>query len=142
MGGLRRAMPVLQVTDVRASASFYCDKLGFEPHGFWGEDKEKPEFAIVQRGDVTLALDRSRDGSVPVNQYWAAYIYIDDADALYRELVALGVNVENAPLDTFYGSREINVVDIDGHRLAFAHDLNPNDPTPHGLGPERGRDRD
>ena len=77
---MKRAMPVLQVADVVASEAFYCDKLGFTAQGRWGDG---PDFAIVQRGEVTSALDRSRtDDPIPVNQYWAAYLYVDDADAL------------------------------------------------------------
>ena len=57
-----RSMPVFQVRDVKRSESFYCDKLGFVSHGCWGEG---PDFCIVQRGRVTIALDRSRgDGRI------------------------------------------------------------------------------
>ena len=141
MGGCVRAMPVLQVTNVKASAAHWCDVLGFETHGFWGDDPDAPEFSIVQRGDVTIALDRSREDAIPVNQFWAAYVYVKDADALYEEMKAHGAAIDEPPHDTFYGSREFTVTDPDGHKVAFAHDLNPQDPTPHGLGPERGRDR-
>ena len=51
-----RAMPVLQVRDVVASEAFYR-QLGFDTHGPWGDP---PAFTIMQRGDVTLALDRAR----------------------------------------------------------------------------------
>jgi hypothetical protein len=42
-----RSTLVLQVTDVVASETFYCGKLGFISHGRWGDG---PEFAIFQRG--------------------------------------------------------------------------------------------
>lgn len=64
-------MPVLQVVDVARSIAYYTDILGFSSHGAWGDP---PGFGIVQRGDVTIALDRARDASVPLNQYWAAYV--------------------------------------------------------------------
>ena len=92
-----RAMPVLQVTDVNRSVAFYCDKLGFQTVGTWGDG---PEFAIVQRGGVTIALDKSREGmTIPVNQYWAAYIYIDDADALCAEVRGNGADIVREPED-------------------------------------------
>ena len=96
-----RCMPVLQVEEVRKSLAFYCEKLGFHSHGTWGDG---PDFAIVQRGRVTIALDRSRnDHSLPVNQYWAAYIYVEDADALYEEFNGKGVEIPRGPENMFYG---------------------------------------
>jgi catechol 2,3-dioxygenase-like lactoylglutathione lyase family enzyme len=129
-----RSMPVLQVADVSRSERFYCGKLGFTSHGAWGEG---PDFAIVQRGKVTIALDRSRDGSVPNNQYWAAYIYVEDADALCAEVRAKGAEIVRGPEDMFYGLRDFDVRDPDGHLLAFGHDLSPAAAGP-GLAPEVG----
>lgn len=123
-----RAMPVLQVADVTRSEAFYCDKLGFNSRGTWGDG---PEFAIVQRGRVTIALDRSRDdGPVPTNQYWAAYIYVEDADALCEEFRRNQVEIVRGPEDTFYGSRDFDIRDPDGHLLAFGHDLEPDESEP------------
>ena len=116
---LQRSMPVLQVRDVVASAAFY-ERLGFTHHGFWGDP---PGFCIPQRGEVTLALDLAQNGDVPRNQWWAAYLYVDDVDALHAEFTALdGVEVTEIG-DRYYGCRDFDVVDIDGHRLAFGQDL-------------------
>ena len=118
-----RCMPVLQVADVKRSEGFYCEKLGFLSHGTWGDG---PDFGIVQRGHVTIALDRSRDdGPVPTNQYWAAYIYVGDADALCTQLLGNGVEIVRGPEDMPYGSRDFDIRDPDGHVLAFGHDLTP-----------------
>lgn len=113
-----RAMPVLQVADVERSVAFYCDKLGFFAHNLWGDG---PDFCIVQRGQVTIALDRTRaDGTpVPVNQYWAAYLYVEDADRLCSEFRGKGVEIVRGPCDTEYGLRDFDVRDPDGHILAF-----------------------
>lgn len=127
-----RAMPVLQVRDLARAEAFWR-RLGFESHGAWGEP---PSFAVMQRGDVTIALDRG-EGPVPLNQWWAAYVYVDDVDALAAELAAAGV-ATSPPQDRGYGMRDFDVVDPDGHRIAFGADLAPG-PHPPGLGPERGR---
>lgn len=93
---------MLQVATVVRSEAFYTEKLGFRSDGTWGDP---PAFCIVQRGAVTIMLDRSREGGpLPVNQYWAAYVYVDDADALHRDF---------------------DVRDPDGHLIAFGHDLEP-----------------
>tara|TARA_Y100001934_G_scaffold31891_1_gene35705 strand:+ start:2841 stop:3107 length:267 start_codon:yes stop_codon:yes gene_type:complete len=82
---------------------------------------------------VTFALDRTQDGrSVPVNQYWAAYVYVEDADALCAEYRGKGVEIVRGPEDTFYGSRDFDIRDPDGHLIAFGHDLEP-DATEPGL---------
>ena len=118
-----RCMPVLQVADIKTSESFYCERLGFTSHGTWGDG---PAFCIVGRGDVTIALDKSRNGAaVPTNQYWAAYIYVGDADALCAEVAGKGVEIVRGPEDMDYGSRDFDVRDPDGHLLAFGHDLKP-----------------
>lgn len=118
-----RAMPVLQVADVGRSEAFYRDKLGFFSHGAWGD---RPDFCIVQRGAVTIALDRSRDdGPAPTNQWWAAYVYVEDADALLAEVTAAGVEVVRGIEDAPYGLRDFDVRDPDGHIIAFGSDLMP-----------------
>jgi catechol 2,3-dioxygenase-like lactoylglutathione lyase family enzyme len=123
-----RSMPVLQVADVTRSAAFYCDKLGFRMHGTWGDG---PDFAIVQRGSVTIALDKSEgDGPIPTNQYWAAYIYVEDADALCAEVRGNGVDIVRDPEDAPYGCRDFDIRDPDGHLLAFGHDLDAGDAGP------------
>lgn len=119
-----RSMPVLQVADVNRSVAFYTDKLGFFSHGTWGKG---PDFCIVQRGHVTLALDRTREPGavVPLNQYWAAYVYVEDADTLHAEFTAKGVDIARALCDAEYGLRDFDVRDPDGHLIAFGHLLSP-----------------
>ena len=123
-------MPVLQVSDVVRSEAFYA-RLGFASHGSWGDP---PGFCIVQRGDVTLALDRTRDGGVPLNQWWAAYVYVD---ALHAEFLAEGLDPSDIHRPTEYGCDDFDVIDPDGHRLAFGQARAPH-PGP-GLADDRGR---
>ena len=120
---LIRSAAVLQVRDVLASGAFYRDKLGFTSANFWGDP---PCFGIVGRDTVTLFLDQSReDVPTPVNQYWAAYIYVDDVDALHATLEARGVEIARGPSDEPHGCREIDVRDPDGHTICFGQDLQP-----------------
>lgn len=116
-----RCMPVLQVADVKGSETYYCDKLGFRTLGTWGDG---PDFAIVQNGRVTIALDRSEQaGPLPTNQYWAAYIYVDNVDALHEQLRDNGADIVRAPENQPYGCRDFDIRDPDGHVLAFGQDL-------------------
>ena len=91
----------------------------------WGEP---PAFAIVGRGAVTIFLDASRATAgepLPVNQYWAAYVYVDDIAALIEDFRQRGTDLLRGPEDSFYGCREIDVRDPDGHIVCFAQDLQP-----------------
>ncbi len=76
----------VEVTDVLASETFYREKLGFNAGMFYGEP---PTFCIVRRDQVTIFLDKIRTPHpVPLNQYWAPYIYVDDVDAMLAEVGA------------------------------------------------------
>jgi catechol 2,3-dioxygenase-like lactoylglutathione lyase family enzyme len=130
-----RSMAVLQVRSVARSVAFY-EALGFASHGGWGDP---PLFAIVQRGDVTIALDKARaDDPIPLNQWWAVYIYVDDAKALREEFATLELRQPTEMhFPQHYGCIDFDVVDPDGHRIAFGQSLHPV-PGP-GLNEDRGR---
>jgi len=117
----RRAMPVLQVRDVMVATEFY-EQLGFASHGAVGDP---PAFNIVQRGEVTLALDRAQHGMIPLNQLWAAYLYVDDAEALHAEFIEYGLEPSEINRPAQYGCIEFDIIDMDGHRIAFGQSLNP-----------------
>lgn len=118
-----RAAPVLQVSNILKSRDFYRDKLGFREFGMWGEPSC---FCILGRGAITIFLDQSlSDSPVPVNQYWAAYLYVSDAEALAAEFRERGVEIIRGPEDAPHGCREIDVRDPDGHILCFGQDLEP-----------------
>lgn len=132
-----RAMPLLQVSDVPASASFYA-RLGFGESGMWtGDDgTDDVHFGIIQRGDVTLGLQLLR-GPLRVNTHWAAYIYVNDAAALHAEFASEGIETSELRQQP-YGCADFDVRDPDGHLLAFGQDLDPGEPGP-GLSKARGR---
>ncbi len=118
-----RSAAVLVVADVLASVAFYRDKLGFRQVNLWGDP---PCFAIVVRGTVSLFLDQTRKPiAAPVNQYWAAYIYVDNVEALHAEYSRCAVEVIRGLETTDYGCREFDVRDLDGHIIGFGQDLQP-----------------
>ena len=127
-----RAMKVIPVSNVTAAEAFYA-RLGFASHGAWGDP---PSFAIVQRGDVSLALDR-HEGALPTNQWWAAYVYVDDAEAMRADVLNAGVETTEITRENAYGCIDFDVVDPDGNRIAFGQSLDPA-PGP-GLDHDRGR---
>ena len=122
-----RAMPVMQVSDLTVSIEFY-NRLGFATNGIWDEP---PAFAILQRGEVSIALQLLRAEKMPVNTHLAAYIYINDAEAVHKEFQAAGIEIARPPEEAFYGCLDFDVADPDGHLLAFGQDL---ESEPHGPG--------
>ena len=132
---LLRSMPLLQVADVRRSVAFY-ERLGFFCGGPWTHDGEAT-FAIVQRGEVTLGLQRLAGADSTSNTHWAAYLYTDDAQALHAEFAAAGLEPSELRRNTDYACDDFEIRDPDGHLIAFGQDRA--DEHGPGLGPNRGK---
>ena len=125
--------PYFIVDDVVASANFYRDKLGFAYERFWGGDP--PGFTMVYRSGVTIMLGvPETPGLVRPNNraqddpLWDAYIWLDDAEAMYRECQEKGVTIARALEDRPYGCRDFDVEDLNGYRLCFGQDLGTQTP--------------
>ncbi len=119
---------VFLVSDVRRSAEYYRDSLGFSFERYWGGDP--PAFCIVRRGasGVMLARHAHEGDEADVNPNGKttgygddsdAYIWVSDADALAAEVKANGAVVSRDLHSTFYDMREFSVKDPDGYRICF-----------------------
>ena len=122
--------PYFVVDDVLATANFYRDKLGFHYQRLWGEP---PCFTIVQRNGAHLMLRQldppgqmrpNADPADPEDYTWDAYLWIDDADALYAEFQQKGITIVRPICDQEYGCRDFDILDCNGYRLCFGQDLN------------------
>src|SRR4030095_10468924 len=105
--------PVLHVSDVAATASFYRDVLGFA----WGFRDET--YAVVWRDHS--AIHFVRDDASPRGVH--LFQWVKDVDAYYREIVARGADVSKEPTDQPYGIREFDARDINGVRIVFGQDI-------------------
>ena len=129
-----RAMPILLVKDPEASAAFYA-RLGFDCHGFFGDP---PGFGVIQRGDVSMGLNRVDVPGPWPKEAWAAYIYVSDVDALHAELSDEVLPYLSDVRDQPFGCRDFEIEDIDGYCIAFGQDLVTESGLP-GLAASRGR---
>jgi predicted enzyme related to lactoylglutathione lyase len=119
--------PYFLVGDVVATANYYRDKLGFTFERFWGDP---PCFCMVTRGGVVIMLSQSTMTGVmrpnhvadPEREAWDAYVWVDNADALYAEFRSRGVRIAREICDQPYGCRDFDVEDCNGYRLGFGHD--------------------
>jgi uncharacterized glyoxalase superfamily protein PhnB len=120
--------PYFIVDDVVATAKYYRDTLGFENTQFWGDP---PCFTIMRRRGAAIMLKqcertglmRPNSAADPDEGTWDAYIWIDDADALYAEFGQKGVTIVQAICDQEYGCREFTMRDCNGYTLGFGQDL-------------------
>lgn len=107
---------VLAVLDLEASRRFYVEKLGFT------EDLSVDGWSFLSRGACRLRLGHC-PGVVPMTECpdhsWMAYLHVDNAAALYAEVVAKGVEVWHPLADKPWGMREFAIRTPDGHRMVF-----------------------
>jgi len=123
---LKGISPSFLVDDVVKSAEFYRDVLGFTFNRYWGEP---PCFVIVVRDHAEISLGNpGAPGLMRPNRKahpdaaWDAYIWVEDVEALHRELTAKGAKTLRGPESTFYNTREIEVEDCNGYVLCFGQD--------------------
>lgn len=112
---------VLAVHDVRASARFYVESLGFRIVS------EPPGWIFVARDNCMIMLGECPDDLHPsalgCHSYFA-YLRVDDADAFHTELRSRGVEFLSDIQDKPWGMREFGVKTVDGHRIMIGHVLN------------------
>lgn len=122
MSALVAAEPQLYVRDVAASAAFYAGPLGFAVAFTYGEP---PFYGQVVRDGVRLNL-RQVDTPVvdPVRrdreQLLAASITLEEAEPLFLEFQAAGVEFRQPLRAEPWGARTFIVRDPDGNLLLFA----------------------
>ena len=112
MVDFQRVAPVFPVKDVDDAIDHYR-ALGFTVDAY----DDPPTYAFAQRDDVQVHLTRVEHLD-PAASMSAAYVYVDDADALAAEWASLP-GPHRAPHDTPYGLREGAHVDPDGNLIRF-----------------------
>lgn len=117
---IRQIAPQFFTTDMRATLAYYSEKLGFECLGTWNDP---PAYAIVARDGQRIHF-RLADPATPNPEKYDdelldAYLFIENADELYAEYTARGIEFTRPLGDTPWHSREFVVKDCDGRLLAF-----------------------
>ena len=111
----KSAVPILNVKDVSASIAYYVEKLGFLKEWDWGTP---PTFGCVYRDQVRIFLCRAAQGGPGT---WIS-IFVQDVDALHQDYRHRGAIIREKPTNFPWGVREMNVEDLDGHRLRMGSD--------------------
>jgi len=119
---LARAIPVVFVADVQASAAFYRDSLGFSIDFLHGNP---PFYGSVSRDGACVHVKfvhepvfapgpQDRDGFIMV------FVDVDNIKALFAEYVAAGVTFAQRLQKEAWGGHAFIVRDPDGNMICFA----------------------
>lgn len=105
---------VLAVHDVRKSAGFFVDMLGFRVVA------EPPGWVFVEKDNCMIMLGECRDampaGELGDHSYFG-YLRVDDAERYYQELKAKGAEMLSPISDRPWGMREFGLRTPEGHRM-------------------------
>jgi uncharacterized glyoxalase superfamily protein PhnB len=121
---IRQIAPVFFTMDIPATFTYYKEKLGFECLGLW---HDPPVYAIVARDQRAIHF-RCAEPPTPNSEKYSdelldAYLFVEDADALYAEYAARGVEFTRGVANMPWHSREFVIKDCDGRLLAFGANL-------------------
>lgn len=114
--------PHFLVEDVGRATDYYRDRLGFS---VMPGSRDPATFAMVSRDTARLQLSRMEGGRGGSNRKWKPsvadiYIWVNNVDELYRELVARQADIVGPMQRKHYGTMELEVRDPDGYILCFA----------------------
>ena len=117
---IRQIAPVFFTRNIPATVAWYESKLGFKCLGTW---QDPPVYAIVARDQRAIHFRCAEPPTANPDKYsdelLDAYVVVEDADALYEEYAARGLEFIRGVGNMPWNSREFVVKDCDGRLLAF-----------------------
>jgi uncharacterized glyoxalase superfamily protein PhnB len=121
---IRQIVPLFFTTDIPATLAYYKQKLGFECLSTW---QHPPVYAIIARDQQAIHFRCEAPPTPNPKKYSGelldAYVFVEDADALYAEYAAKGVEFTRALANTPWNCREFVIKDCDGRLVAFGANL-------------------
>lgn len=113
--------PIFPVSDVRVALAHYTS-LGFRTAAYADGD----DYGFVERGRVGLHLTYRPTSYYSDDGIAVAYLFVDDADALYSEWTRSGVGgTTEAPHDRPWKMHEGVHRDPDGNIIRFGSPVQP-----------------
>ncbi len=116
---------ILIVKDVKSSAEYYRDILGFTIIEL---QTKTGGFAMVKRDDCILMFaEAPPDKIMPnwkiVNKTSNVYFWVDDVEAIYKEFIVNGADIDYSLYNTPYGMKEFGISDPDEYDISFGEIL-------------------
>jgi len=127
---LKNLIPMLNVSDIEASLTFYREALFFEVVSDPNAVQEW-RWATIRSGETELMLSETESPPKLIKEVdpqectdWPAifYFYPDDVLQLHAHVTKAGF-MPTPLVDTIYGMKEFSLQDPDGHMLSFGQDL-------------------
>jgi uncharacterized glyoxalase superfamily protein PhnB len=117
----KRVVPMIHVSDVRATVNWY-QEIGFNVVAtYCDETGEGLSFAIVSFGASEVMFNQDGETSTSHRREVDLYVYTDDVDDLYERLKDR-VDVVEPPHDTFYGMHEVIIRDFNRFWITFGQE--------------------
>ena len=118
---LTRAVPVIFVGNVKASAEFFNKTLGFSIDFLHGKP---PFYGSVSRDGATVHLKFVHEPVLAVGAhdrdgFICAFIEVENVKALYAEYVGAGATFDQKLKKQAWGGRDFIVRDVDGNGICF-----------------------
>jgi len=117
---IRQIAPQFFTVDIPGTLAYYKNMLGFECLGTW---QDPPVYAIVARDQHAIHFRCAAPPLANPDKYsdelLDAYLFVEDADALYAEYSAKGAEFKRGLANMPWHSLEFVVKDCDGRLLAF-----------------------
>jgi len=118
---IKEAMFVIAVPDLKKSADFYQNILGFEVSEI-GDDGWRmytKDSCNIMAGDCPEAIKPNELG----DHSYFCYLVVESADAYYKELISNNAEIAKPPEDKPWQMREFGITTIDGHRIMVGERL-------------------
>ncbi len=135
---MKSVTPNLMTDDVNKTADFYVKHFGFNVvttvPDMKNSEAGKWQFAILVNGGATLmiqsrgtlAADIAEMKDKKTGGTFSLFIDVDDVEALFEKVKDHVAYIHNGLYETFYGTREFTVCDLNGYYLTFAQNLSNN----------------
>lgn len=112
---------IFPVPDIRKTARFYTDRLGFRAVEY--VDCEEPHICLYRDKTEIILLKANTDRVFTNRELYGygydAYLYTSEMEELEKQLSRNGVKIASPLSMTDYKNREFVIEDIDGRWIAF-----------------------
>ena len=118
---LNALVPMLSVSDLKRTMSFYRDRLGFHVVNTFGDPE--PRWCMMDRDGVRIMFNQPPSQEMAklpqhAKDFQIFYFYPDDVVTLHSDWNRGGLPVTDLRV-TFYGMKEFELRDPDGYWLWF-----------------------
>jgi catechol 2,3-dioxygenase-like lactoylglutathione lyase family enzyme len=115
---IKKAIPLLHVSNAAVAEKFYCDGLGFLLEFAHRADESKPDpcYMGVSRDGIWMHLSSFPGDGVAGG---VVNFIVESVDAMHAELTAKNIVIDSGPVDQTWGTREMYVKDADGNCIRY-----------------------